>query len=116
MRKPKMKLTIKQKAESAVDALDWAAVTMHRQMKSNELDQAKADKEIFSAQRKVGTFKNAYFARTLNITHLPQLREFHHSDLLTKIEIAYERFGRVLKHYAKAVGADFIEGKTEIEQ
>lgn len=102
-----MKQTITQKAESARDALDQAAVAMHRQMKSGELDKELADKDISFAQRKVKTWRNAYFARTYDLNHLPQVQEFHRSPLETELETANERFGRVLKHYAQTVGAEF---------
>lgn len=105
-----MKQTISEKAETAIVELNRAALLLARQMKSGNLDKPLADKSIFSANRKVRIWRKAYFARTSDLNHLPQLQEFHNADTQKELETANERFGRVLKHYAKAVGAEFQTG------
>ncbi len=104
-----MKLTIVEKAENAIDELNQTALLLHRQMKSGEPDKETADKAICGATRKVKTFRRAYFARTTDFEHLRELQEFNISELDGELETANSRFGKVLKHYAKAVGADFSE-------
>jgi hypothetical protein len=104
-----MRKTITEKAVTAINELNKAALIMARQMKSGEIDKALADKSIFAAQRKSRTANNAYFARTDDASHLQQIREFHHLHMYEELEIAENRFNKVLKHYAKAVGVDFEE-------
>ena len=105
-----MKLTIKQKAEIAIDELNSAAMLMHRQMKSGELNQPAADKAISTAQRKAKDVQTAYFKRASpeNINEqFQQMFEFDQSELFDEFKMVYDRFGRVLKHYSEAVGARF---------
>ena len=102
-----MKEPISEKAVAAINELNHVALIMARQMKSGELDKPVADQAIFSAQRKVRVFRRAYFSRTSGFDHLPQLQEFHRSELGGELETANTRFGNVLKHYAAAVGAEF---------
>ncbi len=109
MEKITMKKTITEKAVTAINELNKAALIMARQMKSGEIDKVLADKAIFAAQRKTKTANNSYFARTDDASHLQQIREFHHSHMYEELETANKRFGKVLKHYAKAVGVDFEE-------
>lgn len=104
-----MRKTILQTGETAIEKLNKTAVLMRRQMKSCELDQRTADKHILAAQKAAVSFRRAYFRRTPNPDHLLQLIEAHSSNLLDDVETAYNRFGRVLKHYAEAVGAEFKE-------
>ncbi len=78
-------------------------------MKSGELNKPLADKAIVSAQHKVKVFRRAYFARTNSFDHLPQLQEFHRSELGGELETANARFGNVLKRFAEAVGAEWQE-------
>lgn len=105
--------TIKQKAEIAIDGLNYAAIVMHRQMKSGELNKAEADKYILRAQRKARATHNAYFSRKEHFDsasckeHLRQIAEFGQSELYDEFKHVYDRFGKVLKHYAQAVGAKF---------
>ncbi len=104
-----MKQTITENAINAINELNKAALIMARQMKPGELDKAKGDIAYLSAHRKVKTFRRAYFNRTADFEHLRQLQEFDRSDLPGEIETANKRFGKVLKHYANAVGASFSE-------
>ncbi len=104
-----MKKTITENAVAANNELNKAALIMARQMKSGEIDKALADKAIFAAIRKTKTANNSYFARTSDTSHLQQIREFHHSHMYEELETAENRFGKVLKHYAKAVGVDIRE-------
>ncbi len=103
-----MKLTISEKVETAIDELNRAAMFMHRQMKSGELDKPSADKFIFAAQKKVKSIRNSY-CRDSGEAHCRQVMEFIGSELHTEFNMVNNRFGRVLKHYAKAVGAEFLE-------
>ena len=107
-----MKKTIEEKALAAINALNWSAVVMHRQMKSGELNQTAADKEITKAQRKAKAFKKLFFARTSKPEDFSHIQAFCGSDLEAEYKEASERFGKVLKHYAKAVGARFEENKN----
>ncbi len=102
-----MRETITEKAVTAINELNKSALVLARQMKSGELNKPVADKAVLSAQRKVTTWRKAYFARTSAFGHLPQLQEFHNSNLQEELETANTRFGKVLKHFAKAVGAEF---------
>jgi hypothetical protein len=104
-----MKQPITEKAIDAINELNKAALIFARQMKSGELDKSKGDIAYDSAHRKVKTFRTAYFNRTADFEHLRQLQEFDCSDLQGELETANNRFGKVLKHYAKAVGAEFSE-------
>ncbi len=101
-----MKLTIAEKAVAAINQLNKSALILARQMKSGELDKAKGDNAYQSAQRKTKTWRKSLFA---DFGELRQLDEFNRSDLEQELETANNRFGRVLKHYAKAVGASFSE-------
>ncbi len=103
----RMRETITEKAATAINELNKSALVLARQMKSGELNKPVADKAVLSAQRKVTTWRKAYFARTSAFDHLPQLQEFHNSNLREELETANTRFGNVLKHFAKAVGAEF---------
>ncbi len=103
----RMRETITEKAATAINELNKSALVLARQMKSGELNKPVADKAVLSAQRKVTTWRKAYFARTSAFDHLPQLQEFHNSNLQEELETANKRFGNVLKHFAKAVGAEF---------
>lgn len=62
--KRRMKQTIVEKAEIAIGALNEAALLMHRQMKSGEIDKTEGDKYIFPAQKKAKAVQTAYFKRT----------------------------------------------------
>jgi hypothetical protein len=104
----KMKLTISEKVETAIDELNRAAMFMHRQMKSGELDKAAADKVIFAAQKKSKSVRNSY-CRNAGEAHCRQVMEYIGSELHTEFNMVNNRFGKVLKHYAKAVGAEFLE-------
>ncbi len=104
-----MKQPITEKAIDAINELNKAALILARQMKSGELDKAKGDVAYHSAHRKVKTFRRAYFNRTADFEHLKQLQEFDRSNLQDELDAANIRFGKVLKHYAKAVGAAFSE-------
>ncbi len=109
MEKITMKKTITEKAVAAINELNKAALIMARQMKSGEIDKPLADKSIFAAQRKSRTANNAYYARTDNASHSQQIREFDHFHMSEELETTENRFNKVLKHYAKAVGVDFEE-------
>ncbi|MCA1625045.1 MAG: hypothetical protein LC768_13645 [Acidobacteria bacterium] len=100
-----MKLTISEKAVAAINQLNQTALLMHRQMESGELNPKAVDKAYNSAHRKVAIWQKSQYA---DFGAWTQLSEFHQSGLEQKLDEANERFGRVLKHYAKAVGADFI--------
>ncbi|HSK72093.1 MAG TPA: hypothetical protein VK892_10390 [Pyrinomonadaceae bacterium] len=102
-----MKRTISEKATAAINELNKSALVLARQMKSGSIDIPAADKAIESATRKVKTFRRAYFARTTATEHLMQIEEFHRSGLQEEIETANKRFGKVLKRYARTVGAEF---------
>jgi hypothetical protein len=104
-----MKKTISEKATAAINELNKSALIMARQMKNGELDKALGDKAYLSAQRKVKTWRNAYYGRTAADNHLRQLREFDSSGLEKELETADERYGKVLRHYAKAVSWNFQE-------
>jgi hypothetical protein len=104
-----MKKTITEKAVDAVNELNKTALLMARQMKSGELDKALGDKAYLSAQRKVKTFRNSYFCRTATDSHLWELEDFDRSTLEKELEAANERYGKVLRHYAKAVSWNFQE-------
>ncbi len=104
-----MKKTISEKAIDAINESNKSALVMARQMKSGELDKALGDKAYSSAQRKYKTWKNAYFCRSAANNHLRELREFDISGLEKELETASERYGKVLRHYAKAVGWNFQE-------
>jgi hypothetical protein len=104
-----MKKTISEKAVDAVNELNKTALVMARQMKSGELDKALGDKAYLSAQRKVRTFRNSYFCRTATDNHLWELEDFDRSTLEKELEAANERYGKVLRHYAKAVSWNFQE-------
>jgi len=104
-----MRKTILQTSEIAIEKLNKTAVLMHRQMKSGNLDQETADKHISRAQRAVETFRRAYFRKTSDRDHLRQLIEADNLNAPGDVKTANDRFGRVLKHYAKAVGAEFID-------
>jgi hypothetical protein len=98
-----MKKTISEKAIAAINELNTSALIMARQMKNGELDKALGDKAYLSAHRKVKTFHNSYFCRTATDNHLWELKDFDRSTLEKELETAYERYGKVLRHYAKAV-------------
>jgi hypothetical protein len=104
-----MKKTISEKAVDAINELNKTALLMARQMKNGELDKALGDKAYLSAQRKIKTWHNAYYSRTAAPYHLRQLREFDCSTLEKELETANERYGKVLRHYAKAVSWNFQE-------
>jgi hypothetical protein len=104
-----MKQTIIEKAVEAINDLNSAAMLMHRQIKTGELDKSEGDIAYQSAHRKVKTFRRAYFSRTADFEHLNQLQEFNRSDLQGELDAANNRFGKVLKHYANAVGVKFQE-------
>jgi hypothetical protein len=104
-----MKKTISEKAVDAINELNKTALVMARQMKNGELDKALGDKAYLSAQRKVKTFRNSYFCRTASDNHLWELKDFDRSTLEKELDTAGERYSKVLKHYAKAVGVGFQE-------
>jgi hypothetical protein len=104
-----MKKTISEKAIDAINELNKSALLMARQMKNGELNATLSDKAYLSAQRKVRTWRNAYYCRTAADNHLRQLREFDSSGLEKELETADERYGKVLRHYAKAVSWNFQE-------
>jgi uncharacterized protein YjgD (DUF1641 family) len=104
-----MKKTISEKAVDAANELNKTALLMARQMKSGELDKVLGDKAYLSAQRKVKTFRNSYFCRTATDNHLWELEDFNRSTLEKELEAANERYGKVLRHYAKAVSWNFQE-------
>jgi hypothetical protein len=104
-----VKKTILEKAVAAINELNKSALIMARQMKNGELDKTLGDKAYLSAQRKIKTWRNAYLSRTDAPYHSRQLREFDCSLIEKELEIASERYGKVLKHYAKAVGVEFQE-------
>jgi hypothetical protein len=104
-----MKKTISEKAIDAVNELNKSALVMARQMKSGELDKVLGDKAYLSAQRKIKTWHNAYFCRSAADNHLRQRREFDSSGIEKELETANERYGKVLRHYAKAVDWNFQE-------
>jgi hypothetical protein len=108
--KQRMKQTIVEKAEIAIGALNEAALLMHRQMKSGEIDKTEGDKYIFPAQKKAKAVQTAYFKRTTSEgtgEHRRQMTEFDQSGLFDDFKHTYDRFGKVLKHYAKAARAAF---------
>ena len=110
-----MKEPISEKAVAAINELNRVALIMARQMKSGELDKPVADKAIVSAQRKARVLHNAYFSRKEHFSlaasneHLRQLTDFNESGMFDEFNTANTRFGKVLKHYAKAVEAEFKE-------
>jgi hypothetical protein len=104
-----MKKTISEKAIDAINELNKSALTMARQMKNGELDKALGDKAYLSAQRKVKTWKKSYFCLTATDNHLWELEDFDRSALEKELETADDRYGKVLRHYAKAVGWNFQE-------
>jgi hypothetical protein len=106
-----MKKTISEKAIDAVNELNKTALLMARQMKSGELDKALGDKAYLSAQRKVRTFRNSYFCRTATDSHLWEFTTFRSSGLEKELEAANDRYGKVLRHYAKEVSWNFQENK-----
>jgi dsDNA-specific endonuclease/ATPase MutS2 len=107
--KTQMKKTISEKAIDAINESNKSALVMARQMKSGELDKDLGDKAYSSAQRKFKTWRNAYFSRTDAENHLRERREFDRSTLEKELDTASERYGKVLRHYAKAVGVEFQE-------
>ncbi len=104
-----MKKTISEKAINAVNELNKTALLMARQMKTGALDKVLGDKAYLSAQRKVKTFHKSYFCRTATPDHLWELTTFDRSNLEKELETANERYGKVLRHYAKTVGWNFQE-------
>jgi hypothetical protein len=102
----KMGKTITEKAVDAINELNKAALIMARQMKSGELDAATGDKAYLSAVGKLKAWSKSYFS---NFGDGAQIAEFEREGLEQEIETANERFGKVLKHYAKAVGAEFVQ-------
>ncbi len=58
-----MNQSIIEKAIDAINELNKSALIFARQMKSGELNKPVADKAVLSAQRKVTTWRKAYFAR-----------------------------------------------------
>ncbi len=104
-----MKKTISEKAIAAINELNKSALIMARQMKNGELDKALGDKAYLSAQRKVKTWKNSYFCRTATDNHFWELEDFDRSKLEKELETANERYGKVLRHYAKEVSWNFQE-------
>jgi hypothetical protein len=105
-----MRLTITEKAVAAINQLNKSALILARQMKSGELDKPAADKVIFAAQRKSKSVCNSY-CRDDGEEHCRQVMEYIGSELHTEFNMVNNRFGKVLKHYAKAVGAEFQENK-----
>ncbi len=105
------KKTIAEKAVAAINQLNQTALLMHRQMKSGELNRKVADKAYRSARRKEAILRKAPYADS---NTLAQLDEFYRSGLESEFYTASERFDKVLKHYAMAVGADLtpFESKT----
>jgi hypothetical protein len=101
-----MKKTISEKAVDAINELNKSALLMARQMKSGELDKTLGDKAYLSAHRKVKTWRKSQYA---DFGEWKQLDEFNCSDLEQELETANERYCKVLKHYAKAVGVEFLE-------
>ncbi len=99
-----MKKTISEKAVEAINQLNQTALLMHKQMKSSEFNLQIADKAYLSAHRKVKSWRKSFF---LSFTNSQQMSEFNRSGLERELETANDRFGRVLKHYARAVGAEF---------
>jgi hypothetical protein len=108
MGKGKMKQTVTEKAIDAINELNKAGLIMARQMKSGELDKPSADKVIFAAQRKSKSVRNSY-CRDDGEEHCRQVMEYIGSELHTEFNMVNNRFGKVLKHYAKAVGAEFVQ-------
>jgi hypothetical protein len=99
-----MKLTISEKAVAAINQLNQTALLMHRQMKSGELNREVVDRAYNSARRKEAISRKSQYA---DFGAWAQLDEYHRSGLELELDVASDRFDRVLKHYAKAVGADF---------
>ena len=93
--------TITEKAATAINELNKSALVLARQMKSGEHLKPVADKAVLSAQRKVRTWRKAYFARTSAFGHLPQLQEFHNSNLQEEVETANTRFRECVKAFCK---------------
>ncbi len=106
-----MKLTISEKAVAAINQLNQTALLMHRQMVSGELSREVVDKAYRSARRKEAISLKSQFA---DFGAWGQLDDFHRSGLESELDTARGRFDKVLKHYAKAVGADLtpFESKT----
>jgi hypothetical protein len=100
-----MSKTVTEKAIDAINELNKGALIMARQMKSGELDAATGDKAYLSAVGKLKTWSKSYFS---NFGDVSQIAEFEREGWEQEIETANERFGKVLKHYAKAVGAEFV--------
>jgi hypothetical protein len=100
-----MKQTISEMAAAAIHELNKGTLIFARQMKSGELDAAVGDKAYLSAVRKLKTWSKSYFS---NFGDVSQIAEFDREGWEQEIETANERFGKVLKHYAKAVGAEFF--------
>lgn len=96
--------TIKEKAEIARDALNQAALVMTRQMESGELDKQAADVFIDDAEKKAKRCHNSYFSKNANLRQLEAARLENSIDELIA---ARDKFGAVLKNYAKAVGVPF---------
>ncbi len=100
-----MKLTISEKAVAAINQFNQTAMLMHRQMESGELNPKAVDKAYNSAHRKMAIWRKSQYAE---FGAGGQVDQFNRSGLEFELDAANERFGRVLKHYAKAVGAEFV--------
>jgi hypothetical protein len=101
-----MKQTVTEKAIDAINELNKSGLIMARQMKSGELDAATGDKAYLSAVGKLKAWSKSYFS---NFGDVSQIAEFEREGWEQEIETANDRFGKVLKHYAKAIGAEFNE-------
>ncbi len=99
-----MTKTITEKAIDAINELNKAALIMARQMKMGELDVATGDRVYLSAVRKLKACSKSYLS---NFGDGSQIAEFERGEWEREIETANDRFGKVLKRYAKAVGAEF---------
>jgi len=111
-----MRKTIIQAGETAIEKLNQAAVLLHKQMKSAKLNQIEADKHILKAQSAARAFSRAYFRRSASLDHLRQLEAAWRDGIADDVQTAYDRFGKVLKHFAWSVGAEFQNEKPNAGQ
>ncbi|MEP6900882.1 MAG: hypothetical protein ABJA66_03980 [Actinomycetota bacterium] len=101
-------MSIIQLAEIAIDALNLASITMHRQMKAKSFDMLAADKLILSAQRKAKAANDAYFSRKQLFglaaeERFRELLELSQSGLIDELTESNDKFNKVLKHYTATI-------------
>jgi hypothetical protein len=100
-----MEMTLLQKAQVAVAELNGASSLMNKQMEAGELDNSVVAKAVGAAMRKAKRCQKLYFYGS----DIRQMEEFTDADLDVEIDASIGRLNSVLNHYAKAVGAEFVQ-------